>query len=122
MKRTIFFALSTFLLAMTASSVYASTEHTGMSDLRVQKTANASYCNPGSHRCEAPFTIGRDNIAKPDGSDKIYCNPGSHRCEAPFSTGRDNIAKPDGTDKNYCNPNSRKCNAPFTTGHDNINQ
>lgn len=51
----------------------------------------ASYCNPGYHSCEAPFTIGKDKIAPPDGQDKNYCNPGYHSCEAPFTIGKDHI-------------------------------
>ncbi|KLW85409.1 hypothetical protein SP99_04571 [Enterobacter sp. BIDMC92] len=122
MKRTIFFTLSTFLMAMTTCPVYASTENTSMSDLRVQKTIDSSYCNPGLHRCEVPFTIGKGNNAKPDGTDKNYCNPNSVKCNAPFTIDRDHIAKSDGTDKRYCNPNSIKCNAPFTTGYKYMNQ
>ncbi|EPS0558354.1 hypothetical protein ACVAAS_003607 [Enterobacter roggenkampii] len=122
MKRTIGLSLSAFLLVLTAGSVYASNENQGISDLRAQKTTESSYCNPGLHHCEAPFTIGRDNMAKPDGSDNNYCNPGSHRCEAPFSTNPDNISNQYEKDKKYCNPNSRKCNAPFTIGNDHINR
>lgn len=83
--------------------------------------SNESYCNPGLHHCEAPFTAGKDKISPAVNEGNSYCNPGLHSCEAPFTAGKDKIVTGTEPDSNRCNPNDHRCEAPFTIRDDHIN-
>ncbi|MBO4150209.1 hypothetical protein LCD46_08725 [Enterobacter ludwigii] len=62
-----------------------------MAVLTSEAYAGNADCNPGQHKCEAPFTVGKDKISQKNGAEKNYCNPLYHSCEAPFTIGHDHI-------------------------------